>query len=66
MGTPTIKIVDSWNVIQIENSLIGIKIFFLLPYLNIKPQSLINVIFIFTVEYKLKLNLYFENFFVIF
>ena len=26
-GTPTIKIEDSWNVIQTENSLIEIKIF---------------------------------------
>ena len=37
-GTPTIKIEDNWNVIQLENSLIKIKIFFLLTYLNIKPQ----------------------------
>ena len=27
MGTPTIKIDDSWNVTQAENSLIEIKIF---------------------------------------
>ena len=26
-GTPTIKIEDSWNVIQAENSLIEVKIF---------------------------------------
>ena len=51
-GTPTIKIEDSWNVIQVENSLIEIKILFLLTYLNIKPQSTISVIFVFIVEYK--------------
>ena len=26
-GTPTIKTEESWNVIQVENSLMGIKIF---------------------------------------
>ena len=51
-GTPTIKIEDSWNVIQVENSLIETKILFLLTYLNIKPQSTISVIFVFIVEYK--------------